>query len=702
MPSVATNVSIKNHLWGALAAIRGCKHDFQRAAADVVLGEPTMHGVGDPTSARGGISLCIRSVLSPAAPTTAAKMLTGIPSAGVGASNRWSRGVAAPAAAPAPLMAADSLASVRKCSKAIKRWQQKASAGVLRRSAGEIVANTDRMIHLGFTVDAASSNGVTAGTFAAQHGIAWLVKELLDRGAQDALVDDQNKTIWWHAAHCGSVQCLEELATSKHNALVGPFSSMCDANSGAIEDVARALTSLVPPGHLGMGHSFQQGPSPLAAAVNSGQHAAAKFLLQIGCPAGSSGFVRQSQLVQEGELALASASIMAEAIAAVKTLRSTSQQTVRLAQVKDDDATLKRHVGAARRLMQLHEDAKAILLPTGTGIATPALDDQGPTARGNTIVAELEAMLLTKEVSRAFQIENQRIFMNNQRSFVVATSLPWHLEAHARLCLEQVHGNMAGKLTGHLVKSLHGNVLTEHWLPIIQHVLKSTAAGRLETIAECIGRLPGTESGEARARVALDLDVEKIVKDQHSKHLGMRHEACLFVAKVFPDRARCCDICFDAIDKPTNCCKQTGGEHYKKVKCDHEFCMGCLVDWITASVSNRNVQIRCPEEGCTFVFSGDDVKRIAGEAVYKQFTAIGNENHQAWICEVASDPKMAAWIEMNTRVCPNCHVIIERSAGCNSMRCPCGSTFSWTTALSVTSAAAAAPPVPTPIMQCSS
>ena len=721
--SVATNLAIQNHLWGVLAAIEGCKYDFQRAAVDALTSAKPEHieasrrspwsTTSEPTavspSARGGISLYIRSLLFPAALSTATdKSHPGLQSADIGASNRWSRGestqlmcsrgIAAPPPPAGPPLTVDDLDSVRKLSKEIRRWRQKASSEMLRRSAGEIVANIDRMIHLGFTVDAASSNGFTAAMLAAQHGIPWLVKELLDRGAQDALVDAQNKTVWWHAAHCGNLQCLEELATSKHNALVGPFSSTRVSNPSTMSSVAQVLTSVVMSGHLGMGYAFQQGPSPLEAAVNSGQYNAAKFLLQIGCPAGNIGFLRQSRLVQAGESALASAIIMAEANKAIKTLRSTSQQTVRLTNVGENDSTLKQHVGAARQLMQLYEEAKAILPPPGDDIMTPLgkvscdtpLDGQGQVAHGNTTVAELEAMLLTKEVSRTFQIDNQRVFLKKSSSFLVATSLPWHLEAHARLYLDQVQGDMAGKLMGHLVKSLHSKILTEYWLPIIQHALKSSGAGKLEMIAECIDRLPAVESGEARGRVVLDLDVEKIVKDQHSKHLLTRNEACFFIAKVFPDRARCCDICFDAIDKPTNCCKQTGGEHYKKTKCDHEFCRGCLVNWITASISDRNVQIRCPEDGCTFVFSGDDVNRIAGETIYKKFTAIGNENYQARICEVASDPKMAAWMEKNTRVCPNCHVIIERSAGCNSMRCPCGSTFSWTTALSVTSAATAA------------
>lgn len=695
--SVATNLAIQNHLWGVLAAIQGCKYDFQRAAVDALPSEPTAVS----PSAYGGISLYIRSLLFPAALSTATdKLHPCLQSADIGASNRLlcSRGKAAPPPPAWPPLTVDDLDSVRKLSKEIGRWRQKASSEMLRRSAGEIVANIDHMIHLGFTIDAASSNGVTAVMLAAQHGIPWLVKELLDRGAQDTLVDAQNKTVWWHAAHCGNLQCLEELAISKHNALVGSFLSTRISNPSTMASVAQVLTSVVPSGHLGMGYAFQQGPSPLEAAVNSGQHNAAKFLLQIGCPAGNIGALRQSRLVQAGESALASAIIMAEANKTIKTLRSTSQQTVRLINVGENDSTLKRHVGAARRLMELYQEAKAILPPPGGDIMTPLgkmscdtpLDGQGQVAHGNTTVAELEAMLLTNEVSRTFQIDSQRVFLKKNSSFLVATSLPWHLEAHARLYLDQVQGDMAGKLVGHLVKSLHRKVLTEYWLPIIQHALKSSSAGKLEMIAECIDRLPAVESGEARGRVALDLDVEKIVKDQHSKHLLTRNEACFFIAKVFPDRARCCDICFDAIDKPTNCCKQTGGEHYKKIKCDHEFCRGCLVNWITASISDRNVQIRCPEDGCAFVFSGDDIKRIAGETIYKKFTAIGNENYQARIREVASDPNMAAWIEKNTRVCPNCHVIIERSAGCNSMRCPCGSTFSWTTARSVTSAATAA------------
>lgn len=38
------------------------------------------------------------------------------------------------------------------------------------------------------------------------------------------------------------------------------------------------------------------------------------------------------------------------------------------------------------------------------------------------------------------------------------------------------------------------------------------------------------------------------------------------------------------------------------------------------------------------------------------------------------------WAKEHTAPCPNCKVLIERSQGCDTMWCACGTQFNWETA----------------------
>jgi hypothetical protein len=43
------------------------------------------------------------------------------------------------------------------------------------------------------------------------------------------------------------------------------------------------------------------------------------------------------------------------------------------------------------------------------------------------------------------------------------------------------------------------------------------------------------------------------------------------------------------------------------------------------------------------------------------------------LCDPTSD--FAQWAKKNTQACPSCHIIVERTEGCNSMACKCGAVF---------------------------
>lgn len=66
------------------------------------------------------------------------------------------------------------------------------------------------------------------------------------------------------------------------------------------------------------------------------------------------------------------------------------------------------------------------------------------------------------------------------------------------------------------------------------------------------------------------------------------------------------------MDDPIQVCRETGGEHFKKGSCKHEFCKPCLSHWIESSIDSRMVNIKCPDADCTCCMHADDISRIAG------------------------------------------------------------------------------------------
>lgn len=99
---------------------------------------------------------------------------------------------------------------------------------------------------------------------------------------------------------------------------------------------------------------------------------------------------------------------------------------------------------------------------------------------------------------------------------------------------------------------------------------------------------------EMIARIESCVDVDAVVKQQHIRNSTVKRDAaCDFIHACFPDRARLCDVCYDPILRPTMCCSQSGGEHFRKVTCEHEYCHGCLEQWVTSNVEQQLHQIRC-------------------------------------------------------------------------------------------------------------
>ncbi|XP_067934318.1 potential E3 ubiquitin-protein ligase ariadne-2-like isoform X2 [Watersipora subatra] len=97
----------------------------------------------------------------------------------------------------------------------------------------------------------------------------------------------------------------------------------------------------------------------------------------------------------------------------------------------------------------------------------------------------------------------------------------------------------------------------------------------------------------------------------------------------------------------------------------------------------------CPGPGCKLIIYAKE--RKAGKATCPNCDisfcfSCGIDYHaptscafiHKWLTKCRDDSETANYISANTKDCPNCHVCIEKSGGCNHMRCrSCGHDFCW-------------------------
>ena len=110
--------------------------------------------------------------------------------------------------------------------------------------------------------------------------------------------------------------------------------------------------------------------------------------------------------------------------------------------------------------------------------------------------------------------------------------------------------------------------------------------------------------------------------------------------------------------------------------CQHMFCKPCLSHWITTQVEQRQRRISCPAVGCGHSLNQEDIVRLSIDpAVPVAYSALMAETYEDRLAEMSSDPELKAWMDANARPCPKCSLLITRTSGCNTVRCPCGHRF---------------------------
>jgi hypothetical protein len=202
-------------------------------------------------------------------------------------------------------------------------------------------------------------------------------------------------------------------------------------------------------------------------------------------------------------------------------------------------------------------------------------------------------------------------------------------------------------------------------------------ARAMRLVGELLNRL---DTDEGLLGVAVETDAfASAIKMQTSAARDERNAATVLL-RHFPDHPGVlkCGICGEsgALEPAI---EPAGGEHYRKKLCGHKFCADCLAGWIGAKVTEGVTAIQCPAEGCCAALYPDDVERMGRREDHERYRALHARQGGERLRELASEsPALRSWFQQNTRACPSCSVLIERSQGCNSMLCPCGSRFNWT------------------------
>lgn len=211
--------------------------------------------------------------------------------------------------------------------------------------------------------------------------------------------------------------------------------------------------------------------------------------------------------------------------------------------------------------------------------------------------------------------------------------------------------------------------------------------------------------------------------------------------KVSPDVAaelddqNLCQICYDNFILDKDPTKFSINNHRNKgiyLKCRHKFCEDCIVSYLKARISNRDVlEIKCLYGGCPATFDTDEIKRFLNLGDFANYKRIRNEilnqrnpelahcpvpdcqgfaelphfeGENMIICELRHEfcfqckstrnhdlhscPGRETMIlellhqksnnKHRFKSCPQCFVIIEKTEGCNHMQCiVCGHHFCW-------------------------
>jgi hypothetical protein len=146
-----------------------------------------------------------------------------------------------------------------------------------------------------------------------------------------------------------------------------------------------------------------------------------------------------------------------------------------------------------------------------------------------------------------------------------------------------------------------------------------------------------------------------------------------------------CSICLDPMASISEhgldmsnmwCAPLRRNEHWSNYACGHTFCRACMETWTETAVNEQKMRIKCPAEGCTYSLWEQDLKELLSVKVFKRYQEHKHADYLQNLRAISEhDDSLMRWLRQHARPCPDCHVIVSRSEGCNVMTCVCGTRF---------------------------
>jgi len=116
-------------------------------------------------------------------------------------------------------------------------------------------------------------------------------------------------------------------------------------------------------------------------------------------------------------------------------------------------------------------------------------------------------------------------------------------------------------------------------------------------------------------------------------------------------------------------------EHWSSNPCGHVTCLSCMKAWAETGIEEQKSRIKCPAVGCSHVLWEHDLKALVTEEAFGRYKTLQQTDHLQKMKDDLKDPALSKWLKSNARPCPDCHIIVSRSEGCNVMTCVCGTRF---------------------------
>lgn len=115
---------------------------------------------------------------------------------------------------------------------------------------------------------------------------------------------------------------------------------------------------------------------------------------------------------------------------------------------------------------------------------------------------------------------------------------------------------------------------------------------------------------------------------------------------------------------------------FKNDPCGHVCCRSCIKTWAESEINAGKTQIKCPVIGCSYKYFQQDLEHLVSSTSYERYKEYKNADHIGRLRnELSNDKGFCDILKKIAMPCPDCHVIVSKSQGCNHMACVCGAHF---------------------------